>query len=159
MPGTVTVNVPLKSYLTKYLSQKYGGSHCVTRRSWLGKYIVDVLDKQYRRKPVNLSKESYYQLNIPPSIVNREGFSFSSVKQKSLEEMIEKVFRNDMYGYIEVSMGADLKFINPEHNSLNKQSTVQAINQFLRFYNISEDELSPESIYRDFFRHKKVTNP
>ncbi len=91
MPGTVIVNVPLKSYLTKYLQQKYGDFHCVSRRSWLGKYIVDILDKQYRRKPVGLTKESYYQLNIPPSIVNREGFSFSSAKQKSLEEMIEKV--------------------------------------------------------------------
>ncbi len=60
-----------------------------------------------------------------------------------------------MYGYIEVSMGADLKFVNEEYNSINKQSTVQAINQFLKFYNISEDELSPDSIYRDFFRNKK----
>ena len=70
-------------------------------------------------------------------------------------EMIEKVFLNDLYTYIDVSIVSELKFINKEHNSINKQSTYRAISQFLSFYTISEDEISPDTIYRGYFRNRK----
>ena len=155
MPGTIRLNIPLKPYLKKYLTQKYGNTHCVSRRSWLGRYLVDILDKKYRKTKVDIKKEDYYQISIPSSIVKEIGFDISAIKLKHLTEMIHKIFMNDLYSYIEVSVGSKLKFYNKEHESINKQNTLQSIYQFLHFYTITEDEISPETIYRTFYRDRK----
>lgn len=155
MPELITLNIPLKSYLKKYLTQKYGNTHCVSRRSWLGRYLVDLLDKNYRKTKADIKKEDFYPISIPSSIVKEVGFDISATKLKHLVEMIDKVFLNDLYSYIEVSVGSNLKFYNEEHESINKQNTLRAISQFLKFYTITEDEKSPDSIYRTFYRDRK----
>ena len=162
MIGTTSLNIPLKPYLTKYLQKKYGNSHTVSRVSWLGKYVIDILDKQYRKKTMPFKNTSFYRLDVPLSIIKESGFDISIVKLKNLEEMIEKVFRNDLYSYIEVSVSSDLKFYNEVYQSDNKQNKMKAIAQFLKFYGINEDELSIDSLYRDFNRntlHDKVLQP
>ena len=102
-----------------------------------------------------MEKESYYTISIPPYIVKEVGFEISVLKLKSLADMIYKVFENDLFSYIEVSVGSELKFVNEEYQSINKQNVVNAIQQFLRFYDINEDDLNPESLYRTFYRNQK----
>ena len=155
MPGTITLNIPLNPHLTKYLTKKYGNTHRVSRKSWLGRYLIDLLDKKYRKSNVNISKDSFYQVSVPPSIIKEVGFELSPLKIKSLSDMIHKIFINDLYSYIEVSVGSELKFYNEDFDSINKQNTLRAINQFLKFYDITEDEISVDSIYRNFHREQK----
>ena len=155
MQELITLNIPLKAYLKKYLTQKYGNTHSVSRRSWLGRYLIDLLDKNYRKNKSDINKEDFYQLSIPSSVVKEVGFDISATKLKHLGEMIDKVFLNDLYSYIEVSVGSKLKFYNEEHESINKQNTLCAISQFLKFYGITEDEKSLDSIYRGFYRDRK----
>lgn len=158
MEGLITLNIPVKSYLKKYLTHKYGTTHCVSRRSWLGRYLVDLLDKNYRKIKTDIKKEDFYPINIPASIVKEVGFDISATKLKHLAEMIQKVFLNDLYSYIEVSVGSELKFFNKNHESINKQNALRAIDQFLTFHNITEDEISIDSIYRTYNRNKKRDN-
>lgn len=156
MPGLITLNLPLKTYLKKYLIHKYGPTHCVTRRSWLGRYLVDLLDKNYRKNTGDIKGEDVYPISIPSSIVKEVGFDISPAKLKNLSDMIAKVFLNDLYSYIEVSTGSNLKFYNETHDSINKQNTLRAIAQFLKFHNIEEDEISADSLYRAFYRDRKT---
>ena len=155
MRDIITLNIPVKEYLRKYLNQKYGPMHAVSKTSWLGMYIVDLLDKDYRRSKVNLNNESFYTVSVPLSIVKEVGFDICGMKLKNLSKMIHKIFLNDLYGYIEVSMGNNLKFYNEAHKTLNKQNVMRAIGQFLKFYSISEDEISVDSIYRNYYRDRK----
>lgn len=155
MSGSVTLNIPLKNYLTKYLNQKYGNMHCVTRSSWLGSYIIEILTKQYRKQKAAVNSQAFYTIEIPVTIMKETGFDISTEKMRRMEIMIEKVFRNDLESYIEVSIGCDLKHFNHDFQSLNKQNVTKAIEQFLSFYKISEDELSADTLYRDFFRSKE----
>lgn len=155
MSGIITLNIPLKPYLKKYLTQKYGPMHCVSKRSWLGRYLIDLLDKNYRKSSVDIKKEAYYPVSIPSSIVKEVGFDISATKLKHLAEMIHKVFLNDLYSYIEVSVGSNLRFYNEEYDSINKQNTLKAIAQFLSYYSITEDEISADTIYRTFYRSRK----
>lgn len=155
MPELITLNIPLKPYLKKYLTQKYGNTHLVSRRSWLGRYLIDLLDKNYHKKKVNIKKEDYYPISIPCWIVKEVGFDISAAKLNNLENMIHKIFLNDLYSYIEVSVGSKLKIYNEKYESINKQNTLGAIFQFLNFYAITEDEISPDSIYRSFYRNRK----
>jgi hypothetical protein len=154
-PGTVTLCIPMKSYLRKYLQKKYGDTHVVSRRSWLGRYFIDLLDKQYRKTKVDFEKEDYYQVIVPASIVKEVGFDLSNTKVKSLGDMIHKVFINDLYSYIEVSVGSKLSFKNEQFESYNKQNVFQAIIQFLDYYDIGDDEIKVESLYRNYSREQE----
>ena len=158
MNQLVTLHVPVKSYLKKYLTSKYGTEHCVSRRSWLGKYLVNLLDKQYRKSKEHIPGVDYYTIGIPSSIVKDVGFDINGLKLKDLSDMIHKVFLNDLYSYIEVSVGSGLKFINHDHDSINKQNVVRAISQFLKYYDIHEDEISTDTIYKGFYRDRTKEN-
>jgi len=155
MPDSITLNIPIKSHLKKYLTHKFGEEHSVSKKSWFGRYLVDLLDKDYRKTKTILNESSYYTVGIPNYIFNEVGFDISNVKLKHLNDMINKVFLNDMISYIEVSVGNKLHFLNEHHNSLNKQNVQKAIKQFLDFYNINEDELSVDTVYKSYFRNKK----
>lgn len=150
-----SLDIPLESYLKKYLTKKYGNKHIITRRLWLGKYLIAILDKTYRKRKKEINKTSYYTVYIPSSITKEVGYDISATKLKYLSEMIHKVFLNDLYSYIKVSVGSNLNFINDKNNSINKQNVLQAIFQFLKYYSINDSELNSESIYRTFSRHKK----
>ena len=49
----------------------------------------------------------------------------------------------------------DLKFHNEKHDSINKQNRLKAISQFLDFYDITEEELKLDSVYRTIDRRLK----
>ena len=73
MSGSITINLPLKPYLIKYLTKKYGTYHIVNRTSWLGSYLVELLDKQYRRKG-NIKDGAYYSLVVSKKNNKRSRF-------------------------------------------------------------------------------------
>ena len=47
MPATVSINMPMKSYLVKFLTQKYGDSHKVNQNGLLGGFLIQLLSKDY----------------------------------------------------------------------------------------------------------------
>jgi hypothetical protein len=155
MPGTIQLNIPLSSFLRKYLVQKYGDYHCVSKSSWLGIYLLDLLDKQYRKVKANINKESYYTVSVPSTVIKEIGFDISAQKLKHLSDMIYKVFLNDLYSYIAVTISSELKYFNETHESINKQNVYQAIYQFLKHYEIGEDELSADTLYKSYQRFMK----
>ncbi len=68
--------------------------------------------------------------------------------------MIRKVFYSEMFSYIDISIGNDLKVKDETHESIIKQNRMRAIKQFLKFYDISEDDLKLESVYRQVQRNR-----
>ncbi len=99
MSATITLNIPLKSFLKKYLTHKYGEEHDISRRTWFGRYIIDILDKNYKKSNVDIKKDSFYPVHVSSCIIKEVGFDISATKLKLLSEMIYKVFLNDLYSY------------------------------------------------------------
>ncbi|MFL0138499.1 hypothetical protein V2647_03700, partial [Tenacibaculum maritimum] len=66
-----------------------------------------------------------------------------------------RLFYNDLETFITLSIGSDLKFKNEKYNTFNKQNRLKAISQFLEFYNITEEELKLDSVYRTIDRRLK----
>lgn len=155
MKGDTTVNLPLAPYLIKYLKKKYGDSYYVSRTTWLGAYVIDILDKEFRPSRATIKPTTFYPITVPFSVIRDVGFSMTLVKFIRLEVVINQVFLNDLYTYIEVSKDKELKVINPKYNSLIQQNIKTAISQFLDYYNISEDEKSEDNVYRQYNRDLK----
>lgn len=155
MIGSVTLYLPLKPYLKKYLVKKFGNEHQASRESWLGAYVIDILNKQYRNNKKVIPKEDCYPVTIPYSVVADVGFTVSKVKLLRLSAMIRKVFLNDLYSYINISRDKNLKVFDEKYESIVKQNAKKAITQFLDYYDISEDELNADSVYRQYTRDRK----
>lgn len=153
MTGTITINMPMKSYLRKFLLKKYGSSYKVSSNSLLGIYLIEILDKQYRKDHKQIRQKNYYPLIIPKSIVERVGFDMPTAKMKRFEVMLSKLFKDELESYIKVTTTLEL-YVNINDNKY-RQDIMKAMKQFLEYYKISEDELKLDSLYRDFSRQQK----
>ena len=151
----ITLDIPIKPYLKKYLTKKYGEVHHVKKNSLLGGIIIDILDKTYRKKTIDVDRKSFYKVSVPATIVKEVGFEISFLKLKKLAEKIYTLFYEDLESYINLTIGNELNFHNKKHDSINKQNRLKAISQFLDFYNITEEELKLDSVYRIIDRRLK----
>ena len=48
----LVLKIPMRSYLVKYLNTLFGKNMKVTRHSWLGLVIIEILTKDYQKKQV-----------------------------------------------------------------------------------------------------------
>jgi hypothetical protein len=152
MTGTITVNMPMQLYLQKFLLKKYGSSYKVSYNSLLGMFLLEILDKQYRKEHRKITQTSYYPITIPKSIVERVGFDMPTSKMKRFEEMISKLFRTELESYIKLTISADLCISVDQ--KVYKQDVMKAIKQFLEYYDVTEDDIKLETLYRDFNRQQ-----
>ncbi len=149
MIGTATLHLPVKTYLKKYLQKKLGDDYIVERNSWFGLYLIAILDKNYRYQGKGpLEEKDFYKVTIPKTLVLKDGFSIGSAKIKKLQTYVQKVFYADLYSYINLSIGNGLKVEDYKYDSVIKQNRQRAIKQFLSFYDINENELKFDSVYR-----------
>lgn len=152
MIGSITINMPMKPYLRKFLLKKYGSSYKVKHHSLLGTFLIEILDRQYRKGDHKIRQKAYYPFHIPKTIVERVGFDMPPQKMKRFEDMLFWLFKDELESWVDVSIAANLYIdINDKKYKL---SVMKAISQFLEFYDIREDDLKLESAYRDYKRQK-----
>jgi hypothetical protein len=154
--GTCIVHLPLKSYLCKFLIKKYGTSYKISYNSLLGGFLIEILDKQYRRRESRqIKEESFYPIIVPKSIVEKVGFDFPTSKMRRFEQIIKQLFINEMRSHIDISIASNLSV--QIHNKNYKVGVMKAMKHYLDYYDISEDDLKLESLYRSYQRHKTDT--
>ena len=153
MPGTIQINMPMKPYLRKFLLKKYGNTYKISFYSLLGKFFLEILDKQYRKGDGKIRSSSSYTFIIPKTIVEKVGFDMPPQKMKRFEEMLESLFKSELEAHIDLTVEFDL-YVNINDKNY-KLDVMKAMKQFLDFYKINEDELKLESVYRSYQRNKK----
>jgi hypothetical protein len=153
MNSTIIINLPMKSFLKKFLTKKYGSHHKVSRNSLLGIHLIELLDKQYKRDHVKIKETDSFPFHFEKTVVEKMGFNISSGKMQKFEVFLHKLFRSSLDDYITTSINSDL--VIKTNKSLYKQDVLNAMKQFLACYEINEDDLKLNSLYRDYSREKK----
>lgn len=153
-PGSFIIHMPMKSYLRKFLQKKYGTNYEVSSNSLLGIFLIEILDKQYRKDHKKIIQKDYYPLIIPKYIVERVGFDMPTSKMKRFEEMLVKLFKTELESYIKLTIESEL-YVKIDDKKY-RQDIMKAIKQYLDYFDITEDELKLESLYRDFNRNKQT---
>lgn len=137
----ISISIPVKKHVKKYLIKKYGEVHTVTKKTFLGLLLLELINDKVEpsdRQFVNFEK---YELNIPEFYFNKKGFNIDKNKARFLGNCLEKLFLEDFHTFI------DLELIKGKTNAM------KSIKLFLLFYNISENDLKLESLYRNYQRH------
>ncbi|HAD78791.1 MAG TPA: hypothetical protein DCF99_04460 [Flavobacteriaceae bacterium] len=156
----VKLQLPVPKYLKKILDIKYGPDYVLKDSTILALAISNTLMRKHyavHRYRVNSKNGKYYRFKelsevyiIQLSIKSgrRKGFEIDENKIHKIVRAIDKSIREELY---------TAAIINKEQYDIEYQTTIL---NFLDQYDIEEDELSYESLRKDFnrLREKLVKN-
>lgn len=141
----ITLHLSVPRYVKKILEFKYGDEYKATETTLLGMVVLNSLQKKsernytYRRENPDIT---YFSLRVGIDKVYRKGFQFNQQKALQLSKAIERDIREKLYTEAitnDLNYGIDFK---------------TTLENFLTLYDIAEDELSYETIRKDFNRYK-----
>jgi hypothetical protein len=135
----VVIQIPVKNHVKKYLQIRFGERHTVTKKTFLGLFIAELLEKKVE-KP-DWFDGCKYEIEVPEYFFNTKGHSINRNKLRFVGEALERMFLDDFYNFVDLEL---------KKGNANAYASVK---MFLKIHNISECELKLESMYRNYQRH------
>lgn len=149
-----TLEIPVPRYIKKYLDKKYGSDLNVSRKSFMGLFLLRLLSEKHIEdfETKKIKTDCTYIIMIGTYYLEKIDFPLDKRKTNSFVYSMEQLFREDLFSHVDVSIKSNLFYYTIKERLLKHKAT-DAIKQFLTFYNIFEDDLALESIYRAYKRH------
>lgn len=140
----VTIHLPVKSYIQKYLHALYGDDYHLSINDDFGILIMSCLEKKsyYNYKKEKDNRDSVFAIHVSISFFDKYGFVITEQKISQIHKALEYTFRKNIYRYAILN-----------HTKFGIQYK-KSILTFLQSYGISEKELNYDSLRKDFNRHK-----
>lgn len=137
----ITVSIPVKNYVKKYLVKKYGTVHTVSKKTFLGLLLLELINDDVQKPDRVLEEMDKYEIEVPEYYFNTRGFNINQNKSKFLGLCLEKLFFEDYLAFVDLELAK------------GKLDALKSVKLFLQLYNISENELKLESMYRKYQRY------
>jgi len=142
---SITEHLPVSNHVYKFLVKRCGSDVFVAHRNtFIGNVILSSLGKSTDVRigsSVNFTK--IFNVVIKDHYYLKNGVHLSFKNAKVFNNMIDLLFREEMFAQI---------IILHEANNTN---FVELIKNYLKAYDITEDDLKLDTIYRDFKRKKE----
>lgn|SRR5690606_16191141 len=135
----ITLKIPCKSYVRKYLIARYGLNHTITKQSLLGMMVHEKLSKNYNPADYIRRSDDVYEVVLTDWCFRNVGHSIDIPTLNALGSAMYYLFREDLYLYVRQQLAKGEK-------------ATTAIKEFLQMFDITEDELKFETVYRDYKR-------
>lgn len=135
----ITLKIPCKSYVRKYLIARYGLNHTITKQSLLGMMVHEKLSKNYNPADYIRRSGDVYEVVLTDWCFRNVGHSIDIPTLNALGSAMYYLFREDLYLYVRQQLAKGEK-------------ATTAIKEFLQMFDITEDELKFETVYRDYKR-------
>ncbi len=145
----VSISFPVKRYIKKYLQKKYGKGPVIANRSDAIGYIVIALLNRTPDQSVNIIDQynDLFEVQIPESIYTANGLFISKRQMRMFGRLVDNMFREDLFHFVLMA------------NENYDQKYAYALQDFLAYYGITEDDVNSESLLKDFKRRKlKIIN-
>lgn len=150
----VLLQLPVPSYLKKILEKRYGENFQASRKTLLGLTIINTLkgkrDRDYesaRKIYTNgnyrfKSTKEYYFIRVSVDTAKRKGYVHTQATAEHIVRALDRDIREDLY------MTA---IFNKEKYGIEYKTSIL---NFLDLYDISDEELSYDSLRKDFNRKR-----
>lgn len=139
----ITLKIPCKRHVKKYLIKKYGDTHVISPGTMLGIFAIQMLNKEFDPKELSKVYSDFYELELTEFYIKTKGFNICPEKLFLIGESLDRLFREELFAHVDLVYDRGDKW------------ALRSIRHFLRFYEITEDELKLESIYKAYLRRKK----
>jgi hypothetical protein len=137
----IVISIPVKLHVKKYLIHRYGVVHQVSKKTFIGLFLLQLLEKKIEKPEKEAGKGSFYEIEVPEFYFNAKGYSIDRNKLKFLSVCLERLFFEDFYSFVDNELCK---------GDLNAK---KAIRLFFSIYDISENELNQDSMYRNYQRY------
>ena len=141
---SITEHIPVADHIYKYLVKICGSDTFVANRtSIIGNIILSSLG---RSSDVNFRKSKFtkvFNIVINEHYYLKNGIHLSFKNAQVFNKMIDIQFREEMYRYLLIS---DINSTTDFYNG---------IKNYLKLFDITEDDIKLDTLYRDFKRKKE----
>lgn len=145
----ITLQIPTKSYLKKYLEVSFGKDIKLTERNWLGVMVLNILKRKTFKNPsYDFKKYNYtYNAEITVSLHIGQAYRNGSVllepQKYFLNRSIDQIFKEELIKQA---------LINQSNYNIDFKTSILNI---LEAYDIADDELDYQTIRKYFNRNYK----
>lgn len=136
----IQIDIPVKKHVNKYLIRRYGAVHTISKKSFVGLLVLELVNNEVKKVNYDIIHCDKYTLLLPDFYFNTKGFTLDKNKEKFLGVCLERMFFEDFYHFVDVELAK---------GNLN---AYKAVNLFLKLFNIHEDDVKLESMYRNYQR-------
>lgn len=142
----ITIDLPVPAYIKIYLLSLYGANYKVSLNDDLGILILNILQKKggnynyYKRETDN--RNEVFSIRISFSMFEKFGCIISENQLYHIHKAIDSGFRMNLYRNA---------IINKNYSNIQYKDSILS---FLKAFNINEEQLSYETIRKDFNRKK-----
>lgn len=142
---SVQINIPVADHIYKYLISKCGTlPFTATRSTFIGSVVLSTLNRNEDvRHPSRTKTTKIFNVTIKEESYLRNGIFIDFKSAKVFNDLMDRMFREELYNYI---------MLNTQHHDTKY---MECIRNFMVFYNINEEDIKEETVYRYFKRKKK----
>lgn len=137
----VVINFPVSKHVYKYLQKKVGEKLVATRSDYFGSLVLDIISKKYYKNHT-LSSELSFPVEIGFRYLVDYGIYLNTSIVKKFDLQVDNMFREEMIAHIEIMVSKDFE-------------RKEALEDFLHYYNIDEDDIKLETLLKFFDRKIK----
>lgn len=137
----IVISIPVKSHVKKYLIKRYGESHTISKHTFLGVFVYGLLHKKMEKQDYITKGFEKFSFSITSDFFYKRGHTISTYHKKYIGRCFEMLFFEDFYLFVD--------------NDLLKGSgnASKSVKLFLKSYNLTENELKFDSMYRNYQRY------
>ena len=140
---SITQNIPVADHVYKYLRKLCGTDHIeANRNSYVGSLVLSLQGRNY---DVGVSTHKFtriFKAQVNECYYSKTGMFITSENAQLFNDQIDKKFRDELYRYM----------IMNRH--LEEKLFMKTMRAYLDFYDITEDDIKLDTLYRDFKRKK-----
>lgn len=141
---SVTQNIPVADHVYKYLLKRCGSNELrATRNNVFGSLILSLQGKNGDVKSKKTAFTKFFHANIAEDGHQRLGMFISSENAQLFNDQVDKMFREELFFHVVINKGIDARMY------------LDSIRCFLKVYDITEEDIKLDTIYRDFKRRKE----
>lgn len=144
---SITQNIPVANHVYKFLVARCGTDSIeANRNGWIGSLVLSLHSRNTDILKRSTNYNKIFKVTISESYYQKLGMHISIENAQLFNDMVDKIFRDELYCH------AILNRMD------NKSLYLEAIRKFLEAYNITEDDIKLDTLYRDFKRKKEEIN-
>lgn len=140
----VTIDIPVSSYVKKFMTTLYGDNYTLSLTDTLGNAISALLMKKTNNfnSLYKKERECVYTIRISFSKMKNEGCIISKNNIHLIGQFCDKYFRETIF----------LAILTNSNNG--KDNVKDTMRKALGTYNITEDDIALDTLYRDYLRKR-----
>lgn len=144
------LSIPVAPHVYKFLNSLFGEFYYLSMGDSLGSFIIGMLQKEqkmlyYSLKPIKEKK--MYKIVASNSIYEKQGIQLNEREIRYIGVVVDNYFREQCF--------STAIFAKQQYG---KEIAV-SIRDFCQFYNITDEDINYESLYRHFFRKRDENFP